>query len=92
MELDDLRKEIDDIDKEMKSLFLKRMEIVKQIALIKKEKSLPVFQKSREEEMINSLSSSINEDILPFYRLFLLNILELSKNYQIKLLGGVKHE
>lgn len=92
MELDDLRKEIDDIDKEMKSLFLKRMEIVKQIALIKKAKSLPVFQKSREEEMINSLSSSINEDILPFYRLFLLNILELSKNYQIKLLGGVKHE
>lgn len=92
MELDDLRKEIDDIDNEMKSLFIKRMEIVKQIALIKKEKSLPVFQKSREEEMINSLSSSINEDILPFYRLFLLNILELSKNYQIKLLGGVKHE
>lgn len=92
MELNDLRKEIDDIDNEMKSLFIKRMEIVKQIALIKKEKSLPVFQKSREEEMINSLSSSINEDILPFYRLFLLNILELSKNYQIKLLGGVKHE
>lgn len=92
MELDDLRKEIDDIDKEMKSLFLKRMEIVKQIALIKKSKSLPVFQKSREEEMIHSLSSSMNEDILPFYRLFLLNILELSKNYQIKLLGGDKHE
>ena len=38
MELDDLRKEIDDIDKEMKYLFLKRMEIVKQIALIKKSK------------------------------------------------------
>ena len=37
MTLDELRKEIDDVDKNIKALFIKRMEIIEQIAEIKAE-------------------------------------------------------
>ena len=49
MKLDDLRKEINDIDGQMLQLFLKRMEICKSVALYKKENDLPVMQEGREQ-------------------------------------------
>ena len=52
MELNELRNQIDQIDKEMAVLFEKRMKIVKQIGEYKKENNLPILDKKREEEVI----------------------------------------
>ena len=49
MELNELRNQIDQIDKEMAVLFEKRMKIVKQIGEYKKENNLPILDKKREE-------------------------------------------
>jgi chorismate mutase len=53
-QLEDLRKQIDEIDELIVSLLAKRMKIVKEIGRIKKENNLPVFDKSRWQEVIKS--------------------------------------
>ena len=45
MELNELRNSIDDIDKDILSLFEKRMDVCRQVALYKKQHDMPVFQK-----------------------------------------------
>lgn len=50
------RDEIDTIDNELLALFAKRFAVVKKIGEYKKEKGLPIIDKSREEAKILSLS------------------------------------
>lgn len=47
-DLSDYRREIDELDKELVSLFEKRMNVVKKVAQYKKENNLEVFHKDRE--------------------------------------------
>ncbi len=47
MDLDYLRKEINETDKVILSAFEKRMDLCRQVALYKKENGLPVFQSKR---------------------------------------------
>lgn len=50
--LEDLRKEIDEIDRELVSAFQQRMDLQVEIAQLKKREDLPVESKSREEEIL----------------------------------------
>lgn len=50
------RDEIDAIDNELLSLFAKRFAVVKKVGEYKKEKGLPIVNKSREEAKLASLS------------------------------------
>ena len=54
MKLDELRKELDEIDWQLLKLFHKRLDIAKKIGLVKKEKRLKVVNKNREMLVINS--------------------------------------
>lgn len=45
-----LRKDIDQIDREIIELLVQRRDVVKKIADFKRKNKLPVFQKKREEE------------------------------------------
>ena len=79
-DLNEARLRLNDIDEKMKSLFIERMNIVKDIALYKKENNLPIFDSKREEEMKERLSKDVRE--LKEYYLELLNtILKESKKY-----------
>ena len=49
MDLMECRKMINEIDDQMKELFLKRMEVVSNVALYKKENNMPIFDSKREE-------------------------------------------
>ncbi|MBQ5311029.1 MAG: chorismate mutase [Oscillospiraceae bacterium] len=55
LDLSSLRGEINEIDMQMLSLFEKRMEICRNIAVYKKEKGLPIYQDGREKEIINNV-------------------------------------
>jgi len=59
--LENLRKQIDKIDKSIISLLAERMKIVKEIGRIKKENNLPVFDKSRWQEVIKSKKGFIKK-------------------------------
>ncbi|EEY34785.1 chorismate mutase [Pseudoleptotrichia goodfellowii] len=50
--LSEIREKIDKIDKEIVELIEKRLEIVKEVALYKKENNMKVFDSKREKEVL----------------------------------------
>lgn len=85
--LDEARKTINEIDKEMASLFIKRMEAVKLVSEYKAENDLPVFDKKREEELFEKNSAFVEDkSLLPYYTDFLKETVSVSKRYQRKLI------
>ena len=55
--LDKQRAEIDAIDREIVSLFERRMQVVMDVARIKKENGMAIFDASREKEVIAKVQS-----------------------------------
>ena len=78
MDLQDYRKQIDAIDNELLRLFKERMDIVRQIALYKKEHDLPVLNAEREKEILDAIDC-------PYAKELFSTLLELSCAYQ----GGI---
>ena len=58
--LEDLRKEIDECDNEIIRLLKKRMEISRDIGIIKKENNLPIYDEKREQALIKKLEDMAN--------------------------------
>ena len=84
MELENIRKRIDKIDKQILEILSKRFALVEKINLIKKKKKVPVFDPSREQKLYqkiakNSLDLGLSKDFTK--KLFNL-ILEESKRLQ----------
>lgn len=89
--LKEARDEIERIDKEISSLFCERMAAVKNVALYKKEHGLPIFDAQREADLIEKNASYVNDpELRSFYINFLKAQIEISKNYQHKLLDGIR--
>lgn len=86
MDIKNLRDEIDSIDKEMTALFQKRMETAAQIAKFKQENGLPVFNKEREREVLNSVTANVSPEIEGYTKTLYETIFNLSRSYQKKLI------
>lgn len=81
--LDESRKKINEIDKEMARLFEERMKAVLGVLKYKKEHNLPVFDEKREIELIErNLSLLQDESLKEYYLIFFKGLLESSKKYQ----------
>ena len=52
MDLSELRKEIDRLDRELICILAQRMKLIPEVAKYKKENNLPRYQPGREKEMI----------------------------------------
>ena len=83
--LDNQRAEIDTIDREIVSLFEKRMQVVVDIARIKKEKGIAILDASREKEVIAKVQSylkdaTLKEELAEAYE----TLMKVSKDYQQK--------
>ena len=90
-ELENARKTISQIDKEMSVLFEKRMEAVRLVADYKKEHGLSILDESREKEIIKTNSKYVTDsEIKEYYIKFLENTMSLSRNYQSRLIEGMK--
>ena len=89
--LQDARIRINEIDKEMASLFERRMQAAKTIAEYKKERGLQIYDAKREQALIEKNSAYINDyDIRSFYVRFLKDEMAVSKQYQEHIISGVK--
>lgn len=64
MDLQELRDGIDVTDKEILSLFMKRMELCKGVADYKKQHNMPVFQGGREKQVIDRIKALTNDPTL----------------------------
>lgn len=86
--LEEARTIINSVDKEMIELFKKRMSASKMVAEYKKENSLPVFDKTREEAIKEKNVNNLDDKELETYYLEWFNsLLKVSKDYQKKLIG-----
>ena len=86
-ELEQARKVIDEVDKQMALLFEKRMNAAKQVAAYKKKNGLLVEDAEREKSLVQKMLANIeNEELKTYYIGFMNNTMELSKAYKRRLL------
>lgn len=86
MELKDVRKEIDEIDKNLVELFCRRMDIVSEVAAVKAEKGLPVYDPARERDKLCSVADAAGEEYRTAACALYELIFELSRAKQDRLL------
>ncbi len=84
MNLEELRNEIDTIDDEILSLFLKRMDLSSKVADFKRENNLPTLQKGREREILTKVSEKSGLEMADYSRILFSTLMDLSKSYQNK--------
>ncbi len=90
-ELDQARKEINQIDEEMARLFERRMMAVRRIADYKKSNGLPVRDSVREAAVIERNRSGIRDQAVEgHYVEFLKNVMDVSAAWQDSLIRGRK--
>jgi chorismate mutase/prephenate dehydratase len=81
--ISEAREKINAIDKKMVELFEERMAAVLDVLKYKKEHNLPVFDSSREEEIIKrNVGLLENQELKEYYMIFFAGVLESSKKYQ----------
>lgn len=87
--IDDYRNKIDEIDKEITRLFEERMDIVIKVGEYKKQNNLPVFNKAREDEVIEkNIGYLNNKDYAEGLKQFFINIMNISKDLEDKEVKG----
>ena len=82
MELNDYRDRIDGIDREIVRLFQARMALSGEIAAYKKAHGLPVLQPAREQEKLDALTATVEDDLKGPLRELYTKIFELSRAQQ----------
>ncbi len=90
-ELDPERKKINEIDKKIAALFEERMGVAKNIALIKKQYGLQIFDSAREDEVCKrELEYIQNPEYKQYYLEFIHDLMDVSKKYQSYVVQGSK--
>ena len=84
LEIKDLRKSIDALDDEIASLYVKRMEIAKQIGEYKVTNKLCVGDANREREIINRVTKNMPNDIKLYGKQMFESLFNTSKAYQTR--------
>ena len=86
MDIKELRNEIDRIDGELTKLFKERMETAAEIAKYKKENNMPVFNKEREREVLNSVTEGMPSELQGYTKTLYETIFNLSRSYQKRII------
>ena len=87
MDINELRKNIDDIDRELVELFKKRMSVSAQVAEYKRQNNMRVLDPSRERALLAKVASLSGEDLEDYTKTLYSTILDLSRSYQHRRLG-----
>lgn len=82
MTLDDVRVNIDRVDKQIKELFQERMELADQVAQVKAETGDNIFKPDREVAIISRLTEDVEPGIKREYIALIKRIMEISRKYQ----------
>ena len=91
LDLGEIRKRIDQIDRKLIELIEERLEIVREVALYKKENGMKIFDRKREEEVVNkNLSNVKSEELKHYIEGILKDIMDSSKEYQKFKIGSPK--
>ena len=81
-ELGDIREEIDQVDSDIISLFLKRMQLCDDVATFKRENNIPVLDKGRERAKIASVLEKVPDDMKSYTMSLFNTLFEVSRSQQ----------
>ena len=85
MKIEELRANIDQIDREIQTLFEKRMKTAAEIGKQKQENHLPVCQPDRERELLYHISERASDDLQTYTKVLYSTLIQLSRAYQQEL-------
>ncbi len=89
--LDDARRIINEVDREMATLFVRRMEASRLVAEYKQENGLPILDAQREADNIRRNSALVEDELLrEYYIAFLKSNMDISRRYQSRLIEGMR--
>ena len=89
--LDEARAIINDVDKQMAELFVRRMRAAELVFEHKKEFGLPILDQKREDAVIERNSALIEDDVLKEYYVdYLRHMMSVSRAYQYRMQNGLK--
>ncbi len=83
MDLNEIRKKIDDIDDKMLELFLRRMKLTDEVAAYKAKNNMVVFQGEREKSILQGVSDNSPDELKKSAAFLFMNIMDISKCRQI---------
>lgn len=84
MEITDIRNEIDQVDRELVQLFVKRMGLSAQISDYKKAHNMPIYAPARERQILQDVSKMAGPEMANYTRVLYSMLFELSRSYQSK--------
>lgn len=84
MDLNELRQQINSLDKDIIDIFCERMDLCRQVAAYKKENGLPVFQSARENEIFERVYNMAPEGMGSCTQVLFKNIIDISKHLQYR--------
>ncbi len=87
MNLDEYRKQIDEIDKALVKLFAERMHVAENIANYKREKGLPVLDSTREKAKILEVREMVPDELKDYISTLYISLFEVSRSYQTGLMA-----
>lgn len=89
--LEDIRKRIDEIDKQIAQLFSQRMEESHRVVKYKMANGLTIYNPEREQKVIEKNAQLISDPVLrEYYIQFQKELMSLSKDYQSRIMNGMK--
>lgn len=88
MTLEDIRKKIDETDKELFRLFEQRMKLAKEVAEAKIISGDNVYKPIREEEVIEKFAENAPDDMKQYYKAFIRRVMLISREYQYRIIYG----
>ena len=83
MELQEIRNEIDRLDKQIQSLFEERMLLCQDVARYKKAHNMPVFQAGREQQILDRVEQNAKEGLGLASRTMFANMMSSSSQFSL---------
>ena len=82
MNLRDIRVQIDEVDTQIRDLFIRRMELAREVARVKSETEDEIYKPDREQSILDNQSSKMPHELTMEYRALLKRTMEISRKYQ----------
>ena len=82
LDLQEIRKQLDQIDDQMIDLFCRRMRLVLDVVAYKKEKGLPILDAGRENAILDRLTQRAGEELAPYANRMYQTLFAVSREYQ----------
>ncbi|MBQ9162687.1 MAG: chorismate mutase [Clostridia bacterium] len=92
MDIKKSRAEIDKMNRELVSLFCRRMDTAENIARYKLENDMPVFDRARERDILADMTQLSDEKYRYYTKTFFTVMMDLSKAYQSSLIAQSQND